>query len=54
MNIAFIVEAWGRACLLAHERIYPFPWLLRQARRALPRAVQPEDLLSRIRRSDGR
>jgi hypothetical protein len=48
------VEAWGRLCLWTHERIYPFPWLLRQARRALPRAVQPEDLLSRIRRSDGR
>lgn len=45
LNIAPLVEAWGRLCLWAHETIHPFPWLLRQARLALPRAVKPDDLL---------
>lgn len=45
MNVAPILEAWGKTCLWLHEKIHPYPWLLRQARRALPRAVKPDDLL---------
>lgn len=54
MNCARLVEVWSRGCLRLHEWLSPImTWLLNQARRGVSLSVQPDDLVTRMRRSDG-
>lgn len=48
MNVAPLLEAWGKFCLWLHEKIYPHPFLSQQAGRWLPKTMKPDDLLKNL------